>query len=499
MSGGFFRNAALLSGAEIFARLKGLAFLPILTRHLGTADFGSWAQVGILVALVLPCMMLATESGAIRYLSGCDRAEASRRFTSWLWFLAATGVAVTALLAMLRAPVAGFLFGDSTHTSIVLLACASVWISAYTAAARTWARVHNRAEALAVFTALQALTSLAGLAMALLASADVERLVAYLLLGDAAALVAMAVWIWWDGAIARPDFAWLPGLLRFSLPLLPGAYAYWGLNFIDRFFLVHYSGLEAVGAYTLVYSLAYIVIQVVVSPLWAMFPNLATEAFNNGERDAVQTLFERSAGAIFLVGAPAVAGSFIVSEDVVRLIGGEAYTIAAGAMPWLLTAYLLLMLTAYYDVAAGLRGRPVLCTYGLIIGFILNVVLNALLVPKYGIMGAAWATAAGFLVQFIFMYAVHRADRLLSIAPAFVLRTVTISASMAAVLGVLKPLFDLPFVVSLPLTISSGIVFYVVGARVLRVVPERHLSGFWNLSAIRAWKKRRRAVQEEIH
>ena len=53
------------------------------------------------------------------------------------------------------------------------------------------------------------------------------------------------------------------------------------------------------------------------------------------------------------------------------------------------------------------RGRPELNIYVSSVCLFLNVMLNILLIPKYGIIGAAWATSCSYTLAFVLMMIIY--------------------------------------------------------------------------------------------
>ena len=55
------------------------------------------------------------------------------------------------------------------------------------------------------------------------------------------------------------DFLLLNKIYKFSFPLIAGGIAYWGITYIDRFFLKNYSGLNELGIYSIASTFAAII------------------------------------------------------------------------------------------------------------------------------------------------------------------------------------------------------------------------------------------------
>jgi len=132
-----------------------------------------------------------------------------------------------------------------------------------------------------------------------------------------------------------------------------------------------------------------------------MLPSLVTESlsptlsanFAEGRLDVVQRLYERGAKYLLLGGLFLSAVFAVLAEPIVQLLFGAAYAPAADALRLLSPAVLFIFLrrqaTSVLD-NVDLRSSTVWAFAG---GVATNIVLNSLLVPSYGYLGAATATS----------------------------------------------------------------------------------------------------------
>lgn len=467
----FFRNAGILSGVQILAALKGLVVLPLLTHKFGAVNYGAWTQVSVLVGLLPPVIILGTDSAIVRFLPGGKIENQRAAFAGWVVAVAVLGATVCLVLALARGPVSTLFFGKAgPYQRLVPLAAADVWASLLVAASQTWFRVRNEAPRLGVVMFAQAAVSLLATVIMLAAHQGVYQLVLYMLLGD----LLIAGWSLYrilGRRRVRPSFSPLLRYVRFGLPLLPAGYAVWALNWLDRVFLVSYRSLAEVGIYGAAYSLAYMVIQIMVNPIYAMYPNLASERYNVGDKGSVQRLFERTAGAILIIVAPVISGSAVLGADLLHLLTPKSFAGAAPVLPIVTAGYLCFMLAAYYETTFGLILKPKLSTIPIAIAFGVNIALNFLLIPPYGYIGAAVATALAFVVQLIVAIVMVQRTGHLVTPFGYVLRVVLAAGVMAVVTRALVGVIHLGAAGELVAGAVFGALVYVGLCFVLRLVP----------------------------
>lgn len=170
------------------------------------------------------------------------------------------------------------------------------------------------------------------------------------------------------------------------------------LSSTDRFVLDAYLGEAAVGAYHASYSIANRTLDVLFLWLGTAGQPALVMALERGGMDRLKVAAREQLSTFLLIGLPAAAGVALVARPLSEvLIGEELRTAAASVTPWIALSALLFGLTAYYFGQAftlGKKTRRLLLAMAVPAG--LNVILNLILVPRFGLMGAAWATAASF-------------------------------------------------------------------------------------------------------
>lgn len=166
----------------------------------------------------------------------------------------------------------------------------------------------------------------------------------------------------------------------------------------DRFLLAAFLDEAAVGAYHAGYSIANRTLDVLFLWLGAAGQPALVMALERGGLDKLKTAAREQLSTFLLIGLPAAAGVALVARPLAEvLIGEELRGAAASVTPWIALSALLYGLTAYYFGQAftlGKKTKHLLVAMAIPAG--MNVMLNLILVPRFGLIGAAWATAASF-------------------------------------------------------------------------------------------------------
>jgi len=474
----FFKNAVFLSITEVAIRLKGLVAIPLLTRYFGTFDYGIWSQVSVMVATLFPIMVLGTDSATLRYLPGLQLGMQRCKYSAWCYFLFGMSAIVIMLLLLFGSQVELFFFG-SNEKCVFLMPLVAIFLFVTLAGNtfRNWFRIQNDVKRYAFILILQAILELSALIIFLVLRKGVFELVLYTILANSISAVFSLYLIVRNYGWGKPDFSIILILLKFGLPLVPAGYAVWGLNAMDRLFLVHYSTMSKIGIYSLAYNLGYLVIQVLINSIWAMYPNKAAELFNQGKFSELQKLFEQSVVFIVFLILPSIAGICVLGERLLLIIATKEFVSGAPLMAIITAGYLFLMLAEYYNIALNLVFRQYLVTASFIAAALINLVLNMLLIPTYSIMGAALATTLSFSILLLISYSLAKRYAKIETKFRIPLKIFFASLAMGVTLYFLSKLF--PYgIVSLLILVTIGASLYMSLIFIFKIIDFNSVSAY---------------------
>ncbi|MGH9876307.1 MAG: polysaccharide biosynthesis C-terminal domain-containing protein, partial [Nitrososphaerales archaeon] len=187
-------------------------------------------------------------------------------------------------------------------------------------------------------------------------------------------------------------------MVAYGLPLTLTYLAIMVLDVSDRFMIAWWMGPSAVAGYAASYDLTQQTVGVALNVFFlASYPRI-TVAWEAGGVQAARQAMVPLSHAMLLV-APLVAGLFIgLADDITQLVLGSAVQPdAARVMPWVAFAIVIGCLKSYFlDIAFQLAKVTHMQLRITVMMAVLNVALNIVLIPKFGVVGAAMSTAAAF-------------------------------------------------------------------------------------------------------
>lgn len=458
----FWKNAGIMATAEIFLKLKAFIMLPLVSKYLGTMNYGIWSQVMVIVALLNPLVFYGMENSLARYLPGQPLADQKRDFTGWLLFGTVTSILLLFVLMLCSTQFSDLFFGTADNYPIfVVLAGFNLVTTSVLNGMRYWLRIQDSAWHLVVLTVAQNIMQMLALILVLVVKGSIYDLVLWTVITDAVLIAITAAFMAYKNVFVKPSFSWLRPYFKFGIVLVPSGYAIWVLNSLDRVFLAQYHTLSDIGVYSICFTLGYTLIQVFVNPIWSLFPTKAAELYNLNKLHELSTLFNQSIKLICWIVFPSILGLLVVGNHVLMLLTTEEFAHGSVVIPIILGGYLALMLSSYFETILSLRHKQVYSTYLTVIAAIVNIVLNFLLIPKYSYFGAAAATSLSFGLQLILSMYLAGKENVITLHKFVIAKITASSLIMYGILYSIQFMFtDVSVLMTLIFMVSLGAILY---------------------------------------
>ena len=261
-------------------------------------------------------------------------------------------------------------------------------------------------------------------------------------------------------------------LVTFSAPLVVTSLLTMMLTQTDTILLGYFKSSAVVGLYNAAYPLANSLLMF-VSAFGYLYLPLTSRLDSEGKREEVAGIYRITTKWGFIVTFPAFLAFVAFPGDVLGIFFGAEYVGASLA--------LVILCLGFFTSAAAGRNRGTLTALGYTshilladaVTIALNLALNVVLIPPFGIAGAAAASAAAYVTRNVVMNAVLLVE--FGITP-FSRETVAVYLALPAVLVpasvVLSRTIDLT-VVTLPVfLVLAGITGILITVAVGGVQPE---------------------------
>lgn len=238
----------------------------------------------------------------------------------------------------------------------------------------------------------------------------------------------------------------------------------------DVLFLASFRDSTEVGWYGLAYRLIDMVTTIPTMFMGLMLPTLVSD-WSGGKKMEFLEHLRVTYGLFWMLACPIVAGVQLVALPIIILIGGEEFAPAAEVLKVLIWCVPGVFLGALYGHAVIALKKQRIMIWGFAITAILTVVGYLLLIPAFGMYGAAGMTIASELLISVFgAYLVYRTC---ASFPSIILPLKTIGCAFAMWMILARFPHTSPFII-----IPAGCVLYLaflVGIRALRLQDLRFL------------------------
>lgn len=179
--------------------------------------------------------------------------------------------------------------------------------------------------------------------------------------------------------------------IRAALPFMWLGMLYLLNNRTDLIMLGALKGAHAAGIYSVAARAAEFVTFFLTAANMVIAPRVA-RLFQEGERALLQRLISSAAWRILSVSIPVALLFIVAARTLLTYLYGAEYAEGAIALRILAAAQLVSVAVGPTASILNMTGHEKLSALGVGLSVVLNIVLNAVLIPLYGVKGAAFAT-----------------------------------------------------------------------------------------------------------
>ena len=184
-------------------------------------------------------------------------------------------------------------------------------------------------------------------------------------------------------------------LFRFSLPMVPTTVCWLITDLSDRYFVNAIWGGAANGIYSAAYKIPTIV--TLISSVFMQAWQFSAVAESSDEKACSQFYSKVFKGFLSLVSI-GTAGLIFFSRFLCRLLLDASYFEAWRYMPTLLCAAAVEAVVSFLATVYLVRKKSMHSLVTAMVGTVANLILNAILIPKIGVLGAAVATLISYCI-----------------------------------------------------------------------------------------------------
>ena len=389
-----FSNTLIFAIGSFGSKLLVLILVPLYTAALSPAEYGTVDLVAQTANILLPIFTLSVSEAALRF--GLDAKDPERRKTIYTTCL---GVVISGLAVM--AAIFPILSRFEYLNGFAPILYIYVWTAALKQLNATYTRSLEKVRLFAVDGILTTLMMiLFNILFLLKFKWGMTGYLLAIILSDfcSSVFLFIAAGLWRHVDPRRFQLSALKDMLRYCAPLVPTTLLWLITSISDRFIIVYFHGEAMNGINTVAYKIPTIITTIftMFSQAWNM--SAIQENGSSGREDFYTTVFSMNQSFMYVM----AAGILMINRPLTYIWVNPSYHEAMLYSPILTMATIFTCFNVFLGSVYIAEKRTTRSFMTSLAAGVINIILNFLLIPRFGIYGAAGATFAAYFLVFFF-------------------------------------------------------------------------------------------------
>ncbi len=238
-------------------------------------------------------------------------------------------------------------------------------------------------------------------------------------------------------------------MLLYAIPLIPTSVFWWITNVSDRYIVTYFCGTEVNGLYAVAYKIPAL-ITIMTSIFYQAWQLSAVSEYGQGDRTSrfYTNIFASYTSVLFMAGS----GILLLVKPITALLVSPAFYLSWRYTPFLVMSEIFSAMVTFLGTFYMAAKKNATVPVAIFVGALSNIILNIWLVPKYGAMGAAFATLICYILAFLVRVVDIQRFATFDMSPmrmAFSMLFITIQAAVL--------ILEIPYQVLIQLLLITGV------------------------------------------
>ncbi len=406
-----FKSTAIYTFGNIFTRAISFILLPLYSNLISPDEFGIYILIMAAYSIIAVFYQGGIQTGFTKfYLEENDLSKRKKIFSDVISVILMVGFLLSIILSFFHLELSKLITGNEDYSLLVLIAIWMLFFDTIFFYFQNLLRTQEKAKLASFFTILNGIINFSlNIYFVYFLQKGIYGIVISQFIANLISVVLLVKNI-------RTNFSFsvdkiiLKKILVFSFPLfLAGLFSTF-VDFADRFFIDFYLDKNSVGVYSFAYRIALIVNVFVISfrTAWTPF------AINLYHKNDYEIIYGRSLIKLLALLCLIFLSVSLFANDLFELkilgknVFNKEYFDGVKIIPVIIISYSFNALISFYSIYPYVKSKSSYFLYTDLISFIVNLILNIILIPKFGMMGAAIATMISFISGFIFLFFASR-------------------------------------------------------------------------------------------
>ncbi len=397
------KDTAIYGISTIVGRFLGFLLVPYYTNLISAAEFGIYSNIYAYLAFLNIVYIYGMDAAFMKYAS-VDKSNIKRIFSTSYLTMAITSVLFTLILFLIRNPIIELTQLGSAHSQIYYFVLLILFLDSLSIVPFAHLRLSRQTKKFAFI-------KITNIVINLILNI---YLISFRHLGIEGIFIANAIASLFSFVALSPDilkhvelkinFAYLKQILKFGIPYLPASMAAMIVQVIDRPLVLAMKGKVLLGIYSANYKLGIFMMLFVSMFQYAWQPFF----LNNAKDKNAKAIFSKVLTLFLIIASLLWVFVSLYIDDFAkieilhgRFLVGKAYWSGVYIVPIILLAYIFHGMYVNFQAGIYIEEKTKYFPYITFSGAIVNIGLNLIVIPVWGIFGAALATLASYFTMAI--------------------------------------------------------------------------------------------------
>tara|TARA_R110002049_G_scaffold2365_2_gene17257 strand:- start:14510 stop:15925 length:1416 start_codon:yes stop_codon:yes gene_type:complete len=423
------RNTGIYTIGRVLPQITGFILLPVYTEYLPPAEYGIVESMLVLGAVLSIFFSMATERSIFRLYYDFTSEEEKKIFVGNISVLMLMFSTLILVLIFFSRDFIAQIYSSIEFMPYYIYAIANAYFMAFAFIPQTLFQVEEKAIN---FFAITMGAFFIGLGFILYYVVFLEQGAEGLLKGKMIGnFIMLPIYIYI--IVKKSSFqikkSVIKNILLFSLPMVPTLLTAWILNMSNRIFIEHYFTLEEVGIFSLAFKISGVT-TILFGALYTAYNPLFYRLANHKDKVYAKDRIKGLNQAIIIF---ALIICFVISffsKELINIFLDEKYVSAAGVIPLIVFSLLILQISGLYNLMIYQSKKSTTIMSISIVAAFASIVFNFLLIPKFGMYGAAWSSITSAIMIFILSHIYAKKNYYIKLPLKKVLVWITIASSI---------------------------------------------------------------------
>lgn len=449
------KHSAIYTVGNFLTRAMGILLIPLYTRYLTTSDYGIVSNVVAIINFFSILFIFGMDAVWGRfYFDFKDRSEEQKRFLgNIVLFLIIFGIGLIFLILLWGKSFFKLILPDLDFWPYILLGILTAYTGVFFRLKRMIFRVRQQSVQFGVLSFGRFLLSLILIiiGVVILKKGALGKVTGEFIAWSIFAIICII--------LIKKDiifnFNWqaFKPALKYGISVLPHSFSGVLVNVFDRVIMTNYKGLGETGIYTIGFQVGSIMSLLVfsINLSWSPFFMKTMKA---GVESGVKIVSRLTSYIVLIISFIGVALTYF-SYEIIKIVATPSYYRAVDIVPIYVFSFVLYGMYFLFSVKIFYVKKAVKYLFlASVSAAIINLIFNLVLIPRLGMLGAAWARFISNLTLVLITFLISQ--KFLPIKYDYKFFTIVLSMTILSVLA-----YEF-FIIPSELSVLSSIVFKMI-------------------------------------